>query len=362
MEIGSEFWMDNIPKGSQYEAPNWLTKLGDTVLTSSGRGAISLLLQQVTPKYKSVLLPAYICDSVILPFITHGYRCYFYEIEEDLSPNIESIKSYKNIGLFLHMGYYGFSTNSNLLSVLRHLKDQSTIIIEDITHTLFSEFKRFELNDYYVGSVRKWFGLPSGGFLASPSKINKRPSLNNNSLVNLRTEALFTKGKYIKTNDKDLKKLSINKFSEAEDLLDRDIKPYSIDRLSTELINSLDSKDLVSKRRGNFNVLQDGLKRINYMQALFERLPKNVCPMFYPILIKSNRDDICKKLIKERIYCPIHWSIPIQIEANNLDSSTLLTYNNILSIPCDQRYGINDMERIVSVFKATRTDMKTTEH
>ena len=56
------------------------------------------------------------CESVIIPFIEHGYSFYFYEIKEDLSPNIDSINAYENIGIFVHMGYYGFSTNSNLLS------------------------------------------------------------------------------------------------------------------------------------------------------------------------------------------------------------------------------------------------------
>lgn len=360
MEIGSEFWLDKTQNGSSNGLSNLLSRFGETVLTSSGRGAISLLLQQVNPKNKTALLPAYICDSVILPFIEHGYSCYFYEIDESLSPDIESIKSFKNIGIFLHMGYYGFSTNSNLLSFLHHIKDQSTIIIEDVTHTLFSKIKRIELNDFYIGSIRKWFGLPSGGFLASPNRINKRPIMNHDSLVNLRAEALLTKGKYMETKDEGLKNLFLNQFSKAEDLLDRDTEPYGIDRVSMELINSLDSKDLISKRRDNFNTLHDGLKKINYLQVLFEKLPKSICPMFYPLLIKSNRDNIRIKLIQERIYCPIHWPIPIQIKANDFES-TLVTYNNILSIPCDQRYGKDDMERIVSVFKAIQTDMSTTE-
>lgn len=61
--------------------------------------------------------------------------------------------SIKNLGLFLHMEYFGFDTNSNLTSVLQELKKQSTIIVEDVTHTLFSNINRFTENDYYVGSI-----------------------------------------------------------------------------------------------------------------------------------------------------------------------------------------------------------------
>ncbi|WHX60515.1 DegT/DnrJ/EryC1/StrS family aminotransferase [Peribacillus frigoritolerans] len=350
MEVGSEFWLDNIPKIGQTKAPNWLTKYGDCVLTSSGRGAISLLLQQVTPKYKSVLLPTYICDSVIFPFIEQGYSCYFYNINDDLSPNIESIKSYNNIGIFIHMGYYGFSSNSNLLNVLKNFKNQSVIVLEDITHTLFSSFKRFEENDFYVGSIRKWLGLPSGGFIASTERKLNRPLLTNDVFTKLRTEALSSKGEYMKTSDENLKDLFLNQFSRAESLLDKDVAPYSIDGLSMNLINLLDADELVRKRTINFTTLSEGLKSISYLNPIFKKNTENICPLFYPVMIKKDRDSVRKKLVEEKIYCPVHWPIPNQIKDRDLES-TLGIYNNILSIPCDQRYGINEMERIVSVFK-----------
>jgi dTDP-4-amino-4,6-dideoxygalactose transaminase len=351
MEIGSEFWFDNFPEESfSKEIPYWLTKYGDTILTSSGRGAISLILKQVTPHNKSVLLPAYICDSVILPFIEYGYTCCFYEVDENLSPIIDSIKEYKNIGVFIHMGYYGFQTNIGLSSVLQYFHKQSTLIIEDVTHTLFSDFNNYEENDYYVGSIRKWFGMPSGGFLASSKKFLKRPLFTHDDFSVLRTSALTTKGKYIKTNDESLKSLFLSQFSDAEILLDKDLNPYCIDSLSLKLINSLDVDELVNKRRENYNALLDGLQDISYLDTPFKHLTTNECPMFYPVIIQKNRNDVRKKLIDERIYCPVHWPIPDEIKRTDL-FSTLELYNTILSIPCDQRYGLEEMDRVISVLK-----------
>lgn len=352
MEIGSEFWLENLPEEDTFKGmPNWLTKYGDTILTSSGRGAISLFLQQVTPHNKSVLLPAYICDSVILPFIEQGYTCHFYDVDERLSPIIDNIELYKNVGVFLHMGYYGFQTNFNLLSVLQYFQKQSTLIIEDVTHTLFSHFDRYEENDFYVGSIRKWFGVPSGGFLASAKNKVKRPVSTNDRFSVLRAAALTTKGKYMKTSDESLKSLFLSQFSDAEILLDKDINPYCIDSFSIKLINSLDVDELISRRRENFNALFEGLESIGYLETPFKHLTINECPLFYPVIVKANRNDLRKKLIDERIYCPIHWPIPEQIKETNL-CSTLEIYNSILSIPCDQRYGIAEMERIISILKS----------
>jgi len=350
-EIGSEFWLDKIPKESNSELPTWLNNLRDTILTSSGRGAISLLLDQVNPKYKTVLLPAFICDSVILPFIEHGYSYNFYEINEDFSPNIEDINSYENIGIFLHLGYFGFQTNSNLLRVLKRLKEQSTIVIEDITHTLFSTFNRFEYNDYYIGSIRKWFGVPTGGFISSLKSKLKSPLLTNVGFSELRTAALLSKGKYIETGDVSFKKIFLNQFSNAETLLDKDVTSYCIENISIELIKLIDVNELVSKRRNNFEFLSEGLKNVSYLASPFDDLENDVCPMFYPILIKNRRDELRGKLTEEKIYCPIHWPIAEQIKDKNLES-TMGIYNTILSIPCDQRYGMHEMERIISVLKS----------
>lgn len=352
MEIGSEFWLDSIPSESKDELPKWLSKFGDVVLTSSGRGAITLLLHHLKPKFKTVLMPAYICDSVILPFIEHGYSCCFYEVNEDLSPNIESVSTYKQIGIFFHMGYYGFPTNFNLIEIITRLKSQSTVIVEDITHTLFSDYKRFEGNDYYIASIRKWFGVPSGGLLASidNSKIIKNNLSYNKNFSSLRRQALLLKSKYFKDGDEILKTLYLDLFTKAENLLDEDVLPYSIDYLSKDLIAALDINGLIETRRLNYNILNNSLKDVNWIESVFTDISEEVCPMFYPVFIKNCRNEIRKKLIEEKIYCPIHWPIPDRIEFNKFKRS-LEVYNMILSIPCDQRYMRCDMERVVSMIK-----------
>ncbi|UJF26177.1 hypothetical protein [Planococcus sp. 107-1] len=179
MEIGSEFWLESVDENSKRKTPDFLKEYKNVILTSSGRGAITHLLQQMQPKRKSALLPAYICESVIIPFIEMGYECNYYEVDENLIPSIESIREYEDVGVFLHLGYYGFPTNSNLEDVLKSFYENSTIIIEDVTHTLFSKYKRSKFNHFYVGSIRKWFGIPSGGFLASKdiidSKLEEKP-------------------------------------------------------------------------------------------------------------------------------------------------------------------------------------------
>ena len=44
------------------------------------------------------------------------------------------------------------------------------------------------------------------------------------------------------------------------------------------------------------------------------------------------------------IYCPIHW--PKSEFVQDLNNEI---YDNILSLVCDQRYGLDDMRRMVNV-------------
>jgi len=354
MEIGSEFWIESIPLISdelKINMPNWINKFGNYVLTSSGRGALSLLLQNIKPKVKSVLLPNYICESVITPFINNEYKIYYYSINKDLEPDLSSLPTSKDIGVFLHIGYFGFCTNYILKDVLKHYKNQGTIIVEDLTHTLFSNYERTNQNDYYIGSIRKWFGLPSGGILISThNKINNNLSLNK-QFSNMRETALLLKSSYIISGDEKLKIKYLQLFHDAEVCLDHDVEPYKIDSTSIKLISMLDDKELIKKRKENFNTILKNLKCSNNIEPIFYNLPFDVCPLFFPIFIQKDRDIIKNVLIDNKIYCPIHWPIPNILKSHSLNSSHYI-FDHILSIPCDQRYTIDDMLRIVTILNS----------
>lgn len=348
MEIGSEFWIDknNISESSK-EMPSWLNKFGNVVLTTSGRGALSLLLDQVNPRVKKALLPSYICDSVILPFEKAGYELNYYDVDKYFRPiDIEFIKN-SNTGIFLHMGYFGFQTNEVLSDTISSLKSKSIIVIEDVTHTLFSDHNRPIDNDFVIGSIRKWFGTPGGGFLASYKIMNCELFDDTSDFINLREISLHRKFEYMNSRDKSMKSSYLSGFKTAEQILDEDIKTYKIDQTSEMIIKSLDNKWLQNSRKRNYEFLVDQLSGLNEIEVIFSNLENDIIPMFFPIYIKRNRDKLRQSLIEKEIYCPVHWPIPKQLNGC-LNGATKNVYDSILSIPCDQRYQIEDLRRITS--------------
>lgn len=357
MEIGSEFWIDEVVNETpNADIPDWLNGFGDVVLTSSGRGAISLILSQISPPIRRVLLPTYVCESVILPFERAGYELMYYEVDESFAPqNINTERA--DIGVFFHMGYFGFPTNEKLVGEIKKLKAQSVIIIEDVTHTLYSENNRPLGNDYVFGSVRKWFGLPSGGFAAAVRKKMDCVDmpLPSQELIKLRTKSLMLKWSYMQTMNESLKKDYLDGFGKAEKMFDADVGAYRMDSTSTQIIHEIDIKSIVNKRRENYRYLLAQLTKTDEIKVIFKNLPESVCPFLFPVIVTGERGTLRNKLIEEEIYCPIHWPIPKQI--NHLISScTRSVYDSILSFPCDQRYSVTDMDRIACAVKQFTTD------
>lgn len=349
-EVGSEYWLHEEEIRTRDDVPGWLAGWGNVVLTSSGRGALSLLIDAAATECatKVVLMPAYTCDSVIAPFADQEFECLFYNVDDRLEPLISDIEAYgkREIGIFLHMGYYGTLTQSGLREAVERLRRRGTLIVEDVTHTLFSRRPEEEGNDFVVCSLRKWTGLPSGGFLASSSRAIEDRMSEHISFYRIRQEALRLKGEYIRSGDIGLKDAYIAKFDEGERLLMRDFGAYRMDGESRSLLHRLDVASLCDRRRENSAHLLTGLRDVRGLTPVFRSYEEGVCPFFVPVYIPALRQEWRKRLIGERIYCPVHWPVPDALD-RRLHAPTISVMNRILSIPTDQRYGLADMDRVI---------------
>lgn len=145
--------------------------------TASGREAIALALKSLErdkPNIpKKCLLPAYMCDTVFFPFEHAGWELSFYHIhknleadEQDLCALIERVKP----GLLFIHPYYGVDTCKNLRPQLADWKKQGICIMEDVTQSYYLEKAGAEA-DYIIGSLRKWYPVPDGGFVLSDRKL-----------------------------------------------------------------------------------------------------------------------------------------------------------------------------------------------
>lgn len=325
-EIGSEFW--DVPTSNE---PNVLFP-ESTQWFLSGRSALQAIIKELGGA-RSVSLPSWCCDSMIKPFVDAGLEVHFYPVYWQ-GGVVQELNLDDDV-LFL-MDYFGYTGRQPDFSSYKG------VIIRDVTHSLLSS--SYSDADYYFGSLRKWCGVWTGGY-AWTRDGHRLIEENGDDFgyIPLRERSMQLKNSYIHgwgVTDKEYLKL----FNEAEDALES-VGIASGDGRDIDLAMRLDADFIKARRRVNAEVLRNAFPA----WLVFPELSPMDTPMFVPILVPdSRRDELRRYLVKNEIYCPIHWPVS---EYHKLDERAKNIYKNELSLICDQRYTEEDMHRMVETIK-----------
>lgn len=114
-------------------------------------------------------------------------------------------------------------------------------------------------------------------------------------------------------------------------------------KLTHNLLRGINYDAVGKKRQVNFTFLNEALKDINKLKL---RVPYGA--FMYPLLVENGME-IRKKLQLMKIYIPTLWP-------NVLDKCKHYTLEykfvaDILPVPVDQRYGVEDMKYLVEVIQ-----------
>ena len=354
-EIGSNFWISpDEGKGEKpLEAPFQFGYYGsDYVWMSTGRSATRMVLKTIevrNPNVKKVvLLPSFTCHTVFEPFMDFGYEIHTLPMEMNLSIKAEDIvrcQEQYNARVVLVHRYYGFDTLPSFEHVVKKLQANGVIVIEDCTQCLYSDFAISDA-DYIVASIRKWCGVPDGGFaICKKGVLTHKPTQEDTEMVEAKRIASELKYQFLFEGKGDKPSFKA-KYREGETLLDNQAVFCSIGKLSASIQAELDVEQLKKKRRENYNVLLEGIRNVNGIKVVYNTLPDDVVPLYFPILI-DNREVMQDLLADNDIYAPVVW--PKADNCPAIDEVAETIYEKILCIPIDQRYDVEDMQRIVRV-------------
>ena len=355
-EIGSNFWISpndgNIGRALGTPCSIFGYNGSDYAWLSTGRSATRLVLQTIEERNPNVrkvaLIPSFTCYTVIDPFIDFGYEIHTLPLSLELKTTPEDILqcvAQTGAGALLVHRYYGFDTLPGFNKVVEALRNKGVIVIEDCTQCLYSDFPVSDA-DYFVGSIRKWCGVPDGGFaICRDGVFEHKPICSDEKMVDSKRVASELKYQFLFEGKGD-KPTFKAKYREAEELLDNQTGYYSIGDLSARIQAELEVDKLKYKRRENYNVLLKGLKDVAGLSILFKDLPDVITPLYFPILV-DDREQWQDLLANNDIYAPVVW--PKADHCPDIDDNTYTIYDKILCIPIDQRYGTDDMERIVKV-------------
>lgn len=316
----------------------------------SGRSALMQALYNIAGCRRDLkcLVPAYTCSTVLRPFINSGFKLFFYSVDQNLETNEDDIRrQLMNTApdVFLFHNYFGVNCIDPETDCLREYRKKGGIIIEDYTQFLFGISQtRIDNVDYSIGSLRKWFPITDGGFLISNDIVKEETEVFD-ELIKLKAEAQSLKRQYL-DGDKTIEKdtfLKIN--AEAERMLDDMSTVHSMSLNAYSKLMFADIEKIKSKRSFNAMILEKGLTKIEEVSPVI-KIENGAIPLYYPIYV-NERERLQAYLKENNIFAPVLWPRDNCISINSEMLEHI--YKDILCLPCDERYDVDDMERIVSV-------------
>jgi hypothetical protein len=351
--IGGVFELD---LATVLEAENAPPRFADAQSVTSGRTALALLVDQtgVGPW----LLPAYLCDSVLQPLRRAGVPFDFYSVGADLRPRFDELEraiEALSPAAVVVIDYFGFPPESDEAARLRALRD-ACLVVEDCVQGSLLELPDAaagEIGDVVFTSFRKYLPVPDGGIVRGVES-RELPRASGES-VRTRLLGQLLRGAALAgaVVTDDVEPVFLRLLERGEAALDEELPLEATSAGSERLLASLDLADAADRRRANFIALVAALDGVDAVTPLFRELRPGVSPLVLPVRVAGGRRDALRQaLIDRRIFCPVHWPLPPEIDRERFREEHALA-DEMLGLPLDQRYEPADMERLVEHLRAS---------
>lgn len=339
--IGGEFWYQD--KLQNYNIKNKIDKSEN--LLSGGLSAIRYILSKINlDEQEIILLPTFLCPTIIKLVSDMGIRYKLYNVTKYLSIDIDSMRELidnYNVRAVFFINYFGFYHNNKVINFIKGLKSKDIIVVEDAVQIFWIKNKMKFIGDYVFNSYRKF--LPIDGALVIGGDRCEFTEVSD-SYFNLMEKAREYKTNLIIKNSGNEIEM-IKKFNEANREYYTRNEIYGINKKYKKFLESVPEEYLIKIRKENYKKLYCNLKNKNGISMIYqlEDIEAGV-PLVLPIFV-NNRDIVRKELMKFNIFAPIHWDLN-EDEILNKDINAMEISSNILSLPIDWRYGIKEMNYI----------------
>lgn len=336
--IGGEFDIDVQRIQSQWQN----NILSEGVATfSTGRSALYNIIKAVMAErtITQVMVPDYLCSSVLVPIKKLGFEPVFYPLNDFLEMDKTKFNTlYKKGSIVLIINYFGLMDISSQVKYVREL-DAEAVIVEDDVQAYYEFEKAHTDVDFRFTSLRKWFALPDGGLVKSrntPLESVDAPNffhqykVAGSILKTLRNPTYYDDSVYLEL------------FEKGEGLIDEDIEK-GMSAITREHILYTAVERISYIRNRNANYIVEGLKSMNIEPIL--SLTEGKTPLFVPIWLED-RNKVRRAMFQHDVFCPVHWPLegmPVKKGAEMAEHE--------LSIIVDQRYTHDDMNLILNIIE-----------
>lgn len=306
-EIGGYFGLEAF-SGREYH---------DTLIAvNSGRNALAYLLK--ARNIRKLYIPYFLCNSVSGVCQREGCSVEYYHIGKDFHPIFD--KQLSDDEWIYVVNFYGQILNEQAVAMKYRWKN---ILFDNVQ--AFFQLPVDGIDTIY--SCRKFFGVPDGGYISTNAVLNQPFPVDEsrNRMKHILGRFECSASEYyadFKDND--------------HSFVDLPLRGMSM--LTHNLLRAVDY-DMVRKiRNENYASLARVLDETNSLDPV---TPDG--PYCYPYYCRNGME-LKKRLAEKKIYVATLWPNVLKCDGT-LEKDYA---ENILPLPCDQRYDVNDMQRIAA--------------
>lgn len=304
-EIGGYFGME-IFGGEEYHR--------GLIGVNSGRNALLYIIK--ARRINKLYIPRFLCDSIAQLCVREKIAYEEYGVGKDFLPVFD--KTLKQNEYLYIVNYYGQISNEQIAN----MKLTYGNIIMDNVQAFFQKPVKGTDTIY---SCRKFFGVPDGGYASTAEILPEKPE---RDISMNRTEHLIGR---LEENAS----AYYSVYKRAEDLF-YTMPLREMSEFTRNIMRGIDYESVRTRRNANYAVLE---RKLGIRNGL--RLKRCDGPFCYPFYC-GNGAKIKARLADEKIYISTLWPNVLQY-GGALEKDYA---ENILPLPCDQRYTAEDMERL----------------
>ena len=319
--IGGYFELADYEEGGVFPHQNG-------ILLNTGRNALEYILRSIG-EVKHIYLPYYTCEVVLEPIEKLHITYTYYHINQRFE--IVDVIQPKKGEYIIANNYFGIK-DAYIQQLAERYGDN---LIVDCVQAFFAK-PILGIKCFY--SMRKYVGVADGGVAYLGNLPNDRVEIN----------------EIDRSDDHDSHLLKRKQFGAEAGFADYQANEKKLDNqlirsisVNTKwILDHIDYDKVIARRRENFQYLHKALAEKNHLQLLaFDTF---ACPMVYPYMVKSDRN-IRKLLIDNKIFVATYW--PNVFEWCKPNDWEYALAERTVFVPIDQRYGIEEMQRIVEIIK-----------
>lgn len=307
-EIGGYFGLEQFG-GDEYYS--------DLIAVNTARNALVYLIR--SNRIKKLYIPYFLCGSVSDVCNRECCSYEYYHIGKDFFPIFD--KSLKNGEYLYVVNYYGMIDNDQAVRLKKHY---GNIILDNVQAFFQRPIKGIDT----IYSCRKFFGVSDGGYVSTDALLNEAlpvdVSMDRMRHVLGRYEGKSASDYYgeFKANDHAFVGLELR----------------SMSRLTHNILRAINYEAIKQTREENFAFLHEKLGPLNSLKT---NAP--VGPYAYPFYCKNGME-IKKVLAQKKIFVATLWPNVLEFDGCELEKDYA---ENILPLPCDQRYDTEDMKKVI---------------